>query len=103
MDHSRYQESQQLWIRLVVPETREKPSNVQIDVVVQPVVNNDVPFAIVCAKFNRVPPVEIEDAIWKTGEFSPAVEPTVQKAKESKDEEEHGWKHKPEHTGNEFD
>ena len=58
---------------------------VTINVLIQPIMHNDVPFTVVTPKFIRIPPIHIENSVLKTKEFSKQVEPTMQKSKEHHD------------------
>ena len=52
-------------------ESWEKAIEIKIHVVVQPVMNDDVPFPVIWAELNRVPPIGIESSVRETSQFWP--------------------------------
>lgn len=87
MDDGRDNESQQLGHCAMLLEGREEATEVQVNVVVQPIVYNDIPFAVVGTKLAGVPPICVEGPVREAGDFGPEVEPAVEEAKEAHNEE----------------
>ena len=50
-----------------------------------------VPFAIVCAKLEWIPPIGVESSVREASYLRPKVEPAVQEAKEAHYQEENCW------------
>jgi len=57
MDHCRDEEGYQLNYHPFLPQRREEPVQVEIHVVVEPVMDYYVPFTVVCCKLEAVPPI----------------------------------------------
>jgi hypothetical protein len=70
-------------------EGGEKSVEIQVDVKVKPIVDYNIPLAIIRPELARVPPVRVEGPIWEPGNFGPEVEPAMQKSKEAHNKEEH--------------
>ena len=56
--------------------------------------HNDVPFPVVRAELDRIPPIRIKSTVGEPCNFCPKVEPTVQEPKEAKHQVENRRKHK---------
>lgn len=74
-------------------EGREETAEIEVDVVIEPVMHDYIPFAVVRTKLTRVPPISIEGPIRKSSDLRPKIEPTVQEAEESYNQEENRWHH----------
>lgn len=86
-------ESGELWNDSNLSQRWEEPIEIQVNVVIKPIMNNDIPFTIVWSKLARVPPICIECSIREAGNFRPKIKPAVQKSKESYYKEHHRGKH----------
>lgn len=73
MNNSRYYESQHLWYECVLEPTLRKSTRINIDEIVKPIMNNDIPFSIVRSKLNGIPPIRVETTIRESCDFSPAI------------------------------
>ena len=63
----------------VLAEGDEETVEVDVHVVVEPVVHHDVPAAVVGPELDRVPPVWVECSVRETSQFRPEIEPTMKK------------------------
>lgn len=99
MDYRRDDEGQQLRHRPELLEGGEEAAEVQVDVVVEPVVHHDVPLPVVRPELAGVPPVRVEGAVGEARDLRPEVEPAVEEAEEAHDEEEDGGHHEVDDCG----
>lgn len=76
MNKSRNEKSGKL-AKVFTKSVFRKALQVSIDIMIEPFMNNSIPFAIVSAKFQRVPPIFIKHTIFKAHQFCPEVEPTM--------------------------
>ena len=76
-----------------LPQPRRKAVDVQVDVIVEPVMHHDVPLAVVRPEFDGIPPICVEGAVWETGDFGPEIQPAVQKPEEAHYQEQHARQH----------
>ena len=81
MNNSGNKESSQFWQQSGFSTTFSKSAGIQIDKVIEPVMNDNIPLSIVRAKLNRVPPIRIEASVWKSSNLGPAVHPTCKNPK----------------------
>ena len=65
MNNSGNKESSQFWQQSGFSTTFSKSAGIQIDKVIEPVMNDNIPLSIVRAELNRVPPIRIEASVWK--------------------------------------
>jgi hypothetical protein len=93
MENCRYEKSEQFGYKGIFGTAFGKPASVNVDEVVEPVVNDDVPLAVVRAELDGVPPVRVKTSVREAGDFGPEIEPAVQKAEEAESEEESGGEH----------
>lgn len=93
MDDGGNEEGGELGHEAVVPEGGEEAPQVNIDIVVEPVVHHDVPLTVVGAELDGVPPVGVEGAVGEARDLGPQVEPAVEEAEEAEHEEEDGGQH----------
>jgi hypothetical protein len=93
MKNCRYEKSEQFGYKCISGTAFGKPASVNVDEVVEPVMNDDVPLAIVRAKLDGVPPVRVKASVREAGDFGPEIEPAVQEAEKAESEEESGWEH----------
>lgn len=84
MDNSRNQKCSQFRNDHVLSAHSEEPSEVKVDVIVKEVMDNDIPFPVIRAKFSGVPPIRIESSVGETSNFGPEIHPAVKEAKEPK-------------------
>lgn len=99
MDDGGGDEGQQLGHGPVLLEGGEEAAEVEVDVVVQPVVHHDVPLAVVGPELAGVPPVRVEGAVREARDLGPEVEPAVQEAEEAHDQEQHRGHHQVDDRG----
>ena len=85
VDNSWDEESDELNNYSALSHWREKSVDIQVHVVVKPVMDYYVPFAVICAKLEWVPPIWIESSVWEASYFWPEVEPAVQETEEAHD------------------
>lgn len=69
VDDSGDKEGHKLGQKSVFSEENGKPSQIDIYIVVEPVMHNDVPFSVVSAKFDRIPPIGVEGSIRESCDF----------------------------------
>ena len=87
MNNSRYYESQHLGHECVLKPTLRKSTRIDIDEIVKPIMNNDIPLPVIRSKLNGVPPIRVETTIRKSCDFSPTIKPTMKKSKKSQYQE----------------
>ena len=91
VDDSWDEEGDELNNDSVLSHGREKSVDIKVHVVVKPIMDHYVPFAIVCTKLKWVPPIRVKSSVGETSYLRPKVEPTVQKTEEAHDQEENCW------------
>lgn len=91
VDDSGDEKSEKFGKEGVFDTTVGEPASVNVDEVIKPVMDDDVPLAVIRAEFDRVPPVRVKTPIRETRNLSPQVQPAVQKPKETQNQKKCRW------------
>ena len=92
------EERKEFWHQGIFGTAFCKSACVDVNEVVKPIMNDDIPFSVIWSKFDGIPPIRVETSVREPGDFGPQVKPTVQEPEESQNQEKGRWQHKFNHS-----
>lgn len=93
MDDGGDHEGEQFGQEAVLYAAFGETAGVDVDEVVQPVVDNNIPLPIIRPKLDRIPPIRVEAPIREPGDLGPQIDPTMQEPEEPENQEESRRQH----------
>ena len=89
MDDGTDDEGDELNYGSIFPKGAKESIDIQVNIVVEPVMDNDIPSTVVRTELKRIPPVRVKGSIRETSNLCPQIEPTMEETKESQDEKDY--------------
>ena len=87
MDDGGDDEGNQLGHWFEFAQRGEEAIEIEVNVVVKPIMNHNIPFSIVGPELDRIPPVTVKRTVRESSYFWPKIHPAMQETKETHDKE----------------
>ncbi len=73
MNYSWYHKSQEFWYECIFYAAFCKPACININKIIKPIMNYNIPFSIIWSELYWVPPIRVEAPIWESSYLGPTI------------------------------